>query len=54
LFEFVPTSTIVSEEILSQFLEVFEQASEQELKIPNLITRIEAPAIQLIPIAVYV
>ncbi|HHT9124420.1 MAG TPA: DUF6414 family protein [Candidatus Brocadiia bacterium] len=44
----------VSEEILSPLLDALRQVGEQGIKIPNLVTKVEAPAIQIIPIAVYV
>lgn len=44
----------LSEEILSPLLNGFREAGEKGIKIPDLITKIEAPAIQVIPISVYV
>jgi len=44
----------VSEEILSQLLNGIRQAGNQGINIPDLVTKVKAPAIQVIPIAVYV
>ena len=44
----------LSEEILSEFLGAFQQLGQQGINVPDLVTKVEAPALQLIPIAVYV
>lgn len=44
----------VSETMLSQFLQPFQEMGEQGLKIPDISTKVEAPAMQIIPIAVYI
>jgi hypothetical protein len=44
----------LSEEILSPFLGAFRELGEKGIKIPNIITKVEPPVMQVIPIAIYV
>lgn len=44
----------VSEQILEQLLDAFRSMGEQGLLIPKLVTKIEAPALQIVPVSVFV
>lgn len=44
----------VNEEILEQFLTAIRNLSEQGIQIPRLVTKVEAPALQIVPISVFV
>jgi hypothetical protein len=44
----------LGEEVLSPFLDVLKQVGKEGLRFPEVTTEVEAPAIQIIPIAVYI
>lgn len=46
--------TGVSDQILSTFLDAFSQMNEQGLNIPDITKTVEAPALQVVPVAVFV
>ncbi|MGC1120408.1 MAG: hypothetical protein WBA22_04875 [Candidatus Methanofastidiosia archaeon] len=44
----------LGEEVLSPFLDVLKQVGKEGLRFPEVTTEVEAPAMQIIPIAVYI
>lgn len=44
----------LSDDIINSFLGVFDQLAEQGLKLPKIITKVQSPALQVVPIAIYV
>lgn len=44
----------LSDEMLSGLLGPLQQLGEQGFKLPDLVTRVQAPAMQVVPIAIYV
>lgn len=44
----------LSDEILTQFTEIFSRAEGHGLRLPQIETKIKAPALEVVPIAIYV